>query len=848
MVPVRCSVASRASRIVLTLLLVPGILGLTAGRAVAVACSVRNLNTWVFYTDLQVAISAAAPGAALRVSGTCVGNFSVAQDLNLFGRSGATLDGNGTGTTLKVSAGDVKVFGLTITGGTGWDACAPAGCFIAGGIYNLGTLTLVRSAVSGNSVTNVGGGIFNDVGGTLTIAGSTVSENSAPFGGGGINNLGTLVLWRSVVDGNSAQGGGGILNNGTLTISRSSVRDNVATDYFGGGIINNGMITINRSTLSGNSSPSAGGYGGAITNQEGTITITDSKVTGNSASALGGGIQNQTGGTIHLNHSTLTANSASFGGGIFEGGGTLQITASKVSGNSAGNGGGVYKTGAGITTVVRSVLEENSAINSGGGIYQAGGGGTLTITESLVHQNSAVMGAGIFNSGGDVVFAGSSVTENSSSGAGGGMFNAGGTTAITRSAFSQNSASTGGGILNTGGSVSLTRSTVTDNSARFGGGGIATEDGALTVRSSTLSGNTAADPNGGGGGIFNSIFEAASSTVDIANSTMSQNSGAFGGAIINVGTLTVSRSTLTENSASSGGGIYNGNSDPVVGSATLAASINAANAGGNCSGTGTATSHGYNLTGPDCGFASTGDQTVADNTAAIGIGPLADNGGPTQTMALLSTSPAVDAIPTGAVAVDGTTPLCPVFGTVDQRGAFRPRGTGCDIGAFERQAETTRTVIDFTTSPGGVFDPNFYELDGIVFPSQRCGSAGCAPWFIGFVQGDQALIQSPVFGPVTATFTSPISGLSLQIAPASQGTAIYTLTALSGSGEVLGTMSRTITQDSGDPEDGPPGYFTMTLESLQTPAASFILDSEFVRSSFGNNAIEYGVSSITFAR
>ena len=424
------------------------------------------------------------------------------------------------------------------------------------------------------------------------------------------------------------------------------------------------------------------------------------------------------------------------------------------------------------------------------------------------------------------------------------MFNAGGTTAITRSAFSQNSASTGGGILNTGGSVSLTRSTVTDNSARFGGGGIATEDGALTVRSSTLSGNTAADPNGGGGGIFNSIFEAASSTVDIANSTMSQNSGAFGGAIINVGTLTVSRSTLTENSASSGGGIYNGNSDPVVGSATLAASINAANAGGNCSGTGTATSHGYNLTGPDCGFASTGDQTVADSTAAIGMGQLADNGGPTQTMALLSTSPAVDAIPTGAVAVDGTTPLCPVFGTVDQRGAFRPRGTGCDIGAFERQAETTRTVIDFTTSPGGVFDPNFYELDGIVFPSQRCGSAGCAPWFIGFVQGDQALIQSPVFGPVTATFTSPISGLSLQIAPASQGTAIYTLTALSGSGEVLGTMSRTITQDSGDPEDGPPGYFTMTLESLQTPAASFILDSEFVRSSFGNNAIEYGVSSI----
>ena len=183
------------------------------------------------------------------------------------------------------------------------------------------------------------------------------------------------------------------------------------------------------------------------------------------------------------------------------------------------------------------------------------------------------------------------------------------------------------------------------------------------------------------------------------------------------------------------------------------------------------------------------------------------------------------------------------FFTVLDPISFDPVDQAQDTATFD-----TPFVIDFSTPPEGVFDPNFYESDGIVFPPQRCGSAGCTPWFIGFVQGDEALIQDPAFGPVTATFTHPIFGLSLEIAPGIQGTATYTLTAFSGSGDVLATMSRTITQDSGDPEDGPPGYFAMTLELPETPAASFTLDSEFVRSSFGNNTIEYGVSSITLAR
>ena len=155
-------------------------------------------------------------------------------------------------------------------------------------------------------------------------------------------------------------------------------------------------------------------------------------------------------------------------------------------------------------------------------------------------------------------------------------------------------------------------------------------------------------------------------------------------------------------------------------------------------------------------------------------------------------------------------------------------------------------TIDFTTSGGGVFDPLFYQSDGLVFPPQRCGPVGCDSWFVGFIQGDEALVLTPALGSITGTFTNPISALSMQIAPVSQGTATYTLTAFNG-GQIVASRSVTVTQDSGDPQSGPFGYFTLDLGQLPAPATSFQLDDVFVRSSFGINQIECGVSSITFA-
>jgi hypothetical protein len=156
-------------------------------------------------------------------------------------------------------------------------------------------------------------------------------------------------------------------------------------------------------------------------------------------------------------------------------------------------------------------------------------------------------------------------------------------------------------------------------------------------------------------------------------------------------------------------------------------------------------------------------------------------------------------------------------------------------------------TVDFSTHGVGFLDPDFYRSDGIVFPPQRCGSAGCFEWEVGFIQGDDALGAAPPSGPVEATFTRPTSDISLRVAPQFQGTATYTLRAFAASGELLGTASRTVTQDFGDPETEFFGYFTIALSDIPKPAKRFTLDNVFVRDSFGGvPLIPYGVSSISF--
>jgi CSLREA domain-containing protein len=190
-----------------------------------------------------------------------------------------------------------------------------------------------------------------------------------------------------------------------------------------------------------------------------------------------------------------------------------------------------------------------------------------------------------------------------------------------------------------------------------------------------------------GGGILNE----SSNTLTVRNSTLSGNSArAAGGGIHNnsPGTLTVRNSTLWGNSATEDFGT-GGSISSNGGSATLKNTIVANSpSGGNCSGT--VTNGGYNLDSDgSCGFGTTNHSLsgTTDNPLNPQLGSLANNGGPTLTHALLAGSPAID---------KGNS-----FGaTTDQRGVARPQGAAPDIGSFEAEDTIKPTVIGLQPAAG----------------------------------------------------------------------------------------------------------------------------------------------------
>lgn len=261
----------------------------------------------------------------------------------------------------------------------------------------------------------------------------------------------------------------------------------------------------------------------------------------------------------------------------------------------------------------------------------------------------------------------------------------------------------GGGIENYGVNTILERVTVTGNSGSHGGG-IWTGDGeTMTIRDSTISNNDATNNGGdGGGGIFLGD-DGSSLTLErctIANNDASNNNDgggirAYGNVTLTMENCTVSGNsadddaggimlvgsgaeaylnncTITNNEADDGGGgirVWNYGGETYYLRNTLIANNTAGGIGPdieNHGGNGL-DSQGYNIIGDTGGqifTASTGDQT----DLAVTLGPLADNGGYTQT----------HAIPSGGAAHD--TGACDL--AVDQRGIPRP-SSDCDIGAYE---------------------------------------------------------------------------------------------------------------------------------------------------------------------
>ncbi|MEZ4520186.1 MAG: PKD domain-containing protein [Thermomicrobiales bacterium] len=280
---------------------------------------------------------------------------------------------------------------------------------------------------------------------------------------------------------------------------------------------------------------------------------------------------------------------------------------------------------------------------------------------SLRNGLGAPFGGAIANIGALEVIA--STFSNNRGNPGGAIYN-GGTAEITASKFSNNSASLGGAIENVG-TLAITASTFTGNSTSSGGRGGAINStnvvGSTTITQSTFSANSA---NTGG-----AIYNRDGGTMVVAASTFMGNSVVnAGGAIYNSssGAVEVTASTFAGNDARiAGAAIYDEGSLNVQGT-ILANSLS----GGNCGGI--LTSLGFNLS--DDGSCALNAATDIPNSASVNLGPLVDNGGPTETMLPEAGSDAAEAIPAADCLTAST--------SSGQRGVARPQGD-CEIGAVE---------------------------------------------------------------------------------------------------------------------------------------------------------------------
>jgi hypothetical protein len=241
-----------------------------------------------------------------------------------------------------------------------------------------------------------------------------------------------------------------------------------------------------------------------------------------------------------------------------------------------------------------------------------------------------------------------------------------------------------GGGVQTFGVLTLNGDTFTGNHAGYAGAiDIRNESGTprLTMTNSTVSGNVA-DSEGDSAISIEGAGDISSMTNDtIANNVNNGSAEAtaievYGSNVtLNLNSVTLAGNTFTASSVDSSFppaalGVYNGGTanvhNSVIANNTTGIARNCATNSGS-----TIVDQGYNLDSANqCGFTVPNHDLVNTNAA---LGALANNGGPTDTMALGATSPALDA----------ADPACPLPRT-DQRGVNRPQGPRCDMGAYER--------------------------------------------------------------------------------------------------------------------------------------------------------------------
>jgi len=631
---------------------------------------------------------------------------------------------------------DVTLGGLDLTGGSDLG--------FGGGVYFLssGTLTVNQSSIFGNATTTLvmlpqlgGGGIYS-MGGDVVVKDSSVSDNSSSNNGGGIySRTGVVTLENSTVSRNTSNGdtftgnGGGIYAHaGAVTVMGSNITLNTSIFGGGGGIYSqDGEVTITDSTISENSAGFDGG-GIFVRNDGAPVTVTDSNVSSNTSNEAGGGIYTFV-APITITGSTFDANSSrTRGAGISSMGGEVTLNNSHVSGNTTtegfspyivdkpiiNGGGGIYTSFSGVS-LTNSTITGNSSATHGGGIRASG---DVTLIDSTVSQNTSANHGGGIQAGGEVVLMNSKVIENTTSdGDGGGIHALGDSVTLYNSTIRANETNDvpsgvregdGGGIF-AAVDVTLVESTVNGNISTYRGGGIkagdfTTTSGAVTLTRSTISGNSSDDV---GGGIY-----TFSSEVMLTDSTVSGNTALisgggiytrYGGVMLTGSTITAN---VTEHSSGLGGGIYVRNSsvNPAFDVYNSIVAGNSANSAPDLlHDPGTTLNINYSLIGDttDSGIVpTTGVANLLDIDPLIG--PLADNGGPTQTHALLPGSPVLNS----------GDPSIPFLAT-----EFDQRGVGYSRVAFDR---IDMGAYEAHTTPSADFDRDG-NVDGLDFLAWQLG-------------------------------------------------------------------------------------------------------------------------------
>ncbi len=625
---------------------------------------------------------------------------------------------------------DVLFAGLTLSGG---DVAASDQFGRGGAIRNAENLTLDAIVVADNFALD-GGGISNPSPGNLNVVNSTISGNRAVntddgggLGGGIFSTAGAVVnIANSTLSRNRAAiGGGAIHSTGQLSLTNSTLFQNFAASV-GGGIIHNGAATLNSTIVSGNTNNLgddnlAGGTFSGNFNLLGSGTLTAGANDIVSDSPLLGTLRANGGPTpLHIllpGSPALDAGSAS--ASALSGFDQRGAPFNRLVGRSVDIGAYEHQVLSPDSFIVNTTDDEldysNSAVSLREALNNADGSfGSetvsfdtalfstpqtilLTLGELLIRKEITIAGPSgqsvtidaqsqsrvfnILSSANQVALANLTIT--------------GGRT--------EDENQPGGGIGSESLSpLSLTNSQVIDNHTAgvdSQGGGIAVL-GDLTLINSTVANNSTTGSGADGGG----IASPTRGNITIINSTLSGNQVAGNGGAIyfDDGDVTITHSTITANTARTGGGIgvfADGQGESLV----IRNSIVAGNAAvNNPDFTAPRTVAEplvvrNSLIGDNAGTTLNVAATLNADGNLIGnreapfdplLGPLTNNGGPTQTHSLLVNSPAIDAGDSAAVARQGDIPA------LDQRGNLRVIGR-IDIGALEMNPNP----LDFGDGP-----------------------------------------------------------------------------------------------------------------------------------------------------